>query len=139
MLAFVPTLQAQIEEGRIPLQTAMSELSRFRDAYGENYNRKDLAALAAMYDSAAVVILANGTVLKGRAAIAQSMSSGGPLPHLVIESDSVRVFGNTAIDYGTLKQHPNGAPEVVTRYLVVLRRGYTEWKLFYAAQTPVAR
>jgi ketosteroid isomerase-like protein len=137
MVGAAPAISAQIEEGRIPLQTAMSELSRFRDAYGENYNRKDLTALASMYDTSAVVIMPNGAVLKGRAAISQSMTSGGPLPHMVIESDSVRVFGNTAIDFGTIKQHPNGAPEVVSRYLVVLRRGYTEWKLVYVAQTPV--
>jgi ketosteroid isomerase-like protein len=130
-------VSAQIEDGRIPLQTAMTELSRFRDAYAENYNRKDVASVAAMYDTSAVVILPNGRVLKGRAAVSQFMTSSGPLAHMVIESDSIRVFGNTAIDHGTVKQHPNGAPEVVTRYMVVLRRGYNDWKLAYAIQSPV--
>ena len=131
-------VHAQIEEGRIPLQTAMTELFRFREAYGENYNRKDFASLTTMFDTSAVVIQANGTVLKGRAAIGNSFTQGAQ-PHMVIESDSIRVFGNTAIDYGTVKLHPNGAPEVVTRYLVVLRRGFTEWKINYVAQTPVAK
>ena len=138
MVGATPAIHAQIEEGRIPLQTAMSELSRFRDAYGENYNRKDIPAVVAMYDTSAVVIMPNGTVLKGRAAISQSMTSA-TLPHMVIESDSIRIFGNTAIDFGTVKQHPTGAPEVVSRYLVVLRRGFTEWKVVYAAQVPVAK
>ena len=130
---------AQIEEGRIPLQTAMTELFRFREAYAESYNSKNVAAVSAMYDTSAVVILANGTMLKGRVAINKSLTDAAPLPHMVIESDSIRVFGNTAIDVGTLKMHPSGAPEIVTRYIVVLRRGFNEWKLVYASQTPVAK
>lgn len=137
LTAIAPTVvRAQIEEGRVPLQTAMSELFRFRESYGESYNRKDFAAITAMFDTSAVVIQSNGTVLKGRAAIGNSFTTGAQ-PHMVIESDSVRVFGNTAIDYGTIKLHPNGASEIVARYLVVLRRGFNEWKLVYVAQTPV--
>lgn len=130
-------VKAQIEEGRIPLQTALTELFRFRESYAETYNRKDVAGVAAMYDTSAVVILPNGSILKGRAAVAKSLGDAAPLPHLVIESDSLRVFGNTAIDVGTVKMHPSGAPEIVTRYMVVLRRGFNEWRLVYASQTPV--
>lgn len=139
LAGLAPAAQAQIEEGRIPLQTAMSELSLFRDSYAENWNRKDLAAITAMYDTAATVIAANGNMVKGRQAIAAFLSTDNPWNHVVIESDGVRVYGNTAIDTGTLKVHPNGAPEQVSRYIVVLRRGYTDWRLVHASQTPVVK
>ncbi len=139
MVGLAPVAQAQIEEGRIPLQTAMSELSLFRDAYAESWNRKDLAAITAMYDTAAVLILGNGAVARGRAAISAALSTDNAWNHMVIESDGVRVYGNTAIDTGLLKTHPNGAPEVVSRYLVVLRRGYTDWRLVHASNTPVVK
>lgn len=129
---------AQIEEGRIPLQTALTELFRFRESYGETYNRKDTAALTAMFDVDAIMINDAGVVFKGRAAIGKLIADGAATqPHMVIQSDSLRVYGNTAVDVGTLRLHPAGSPEVVTRYMVVLRRGFNEWKLVYVANTPV--
>lgn len=129
---------AQIEEGRVPLQTAMSELERFRGRYAELFNQKNVQDLTAMYAEDAVVITADGTVAAGREAIAAAMAAAAPTwPHMVIESDSVRVWGNTATDFGTVKEHPAGGGEVVSRYLVVLRRGYQDWSLVHVAQVPV--
>ncbi len=136
--SFAPTiLHAQIDSGRVPLQTAISEIFRLRESYAETYNAKDVAGLMEKYDENATAILPNGMVVTGRAAIAKSMGNPAELPHMVITSDSLAVWGNTAVDRGTVKQHPAAGGEIVSRYLVVLRRGMKEWKLVYAVNVPV--
>ncbi len=138
LVASVPgPAAAQIEEGRVPLQTARSELERFRGRYAELYNQKNAKELTAMYAEDAVVILPTGAVVAGRTAIGAQFAADAPnWPHMVIESDSVRVWGNTATDFGTVKVHPAGGGEIVSRYLVVLRRGYQDWSLVHVAQVP---
>jgi hypothetical protein len=59
------------------------------------------------------------------------------MPHLVIESDSMAIYGNTAVDVGTSKMHPAGGGELVARYLVVLRRNMNGWRLVRASVVPV--
>ncbi len=131
---------AQIEEGLVPLQTAVSELDRLRAWYATSFNAKDAGALAAMYSADAVLIQSNGTVLSGRDAIKSAFVTAAPaFPHLVITSDSVRVYGNTALDHGTLAFHPTAGGEMVERYLVVLRRGMNGWTLLRAISVPVAK
>jgi ketosteroid isomerase-like protein len=138
-LAFAPSVAtAQIEEPRIPLQTKMSELNRFRVEYGENFNKKDVAALSAMFSDDAIINDRDGRVYRGGEQIRQYFAAGAPsFPHLVIESDSMAIYGNTAVDVGTTKMHPSGGGELVSRYMVVLRRGMNEWKLVRVAVTPV--
>jgi ketosteroid isomerase-like protein len=137
-LAAPAVVRAQIEEPRIPLQTKLSELNRFRVEYAENYNKKDVAAVAAMYSNDVIVTMANGTVLKGIDQVRQSLTTDlASGPHLVIESDSMAVYGNTAVDVGTSKVHPAAGGEMVTRYMVVLRRDMNGWKLVRIIVTPV--
>ncbi len=132
------TARAQIEENRVPLQTKLTELYRFREEYAAAYNKKDHSAITAMYDASAIVIPANGAVAVGSAAIGQAMASTAPTwAHVVLTSDSMAVYGNTAVDQGTARYHPAGSPEVVERYLVVLRRGMQDWKIVRLAVTPV--
>ena len=139
VLTLGPTVaSAQIEEPRIPLQTKLSELNRFRTEYAEAFNRKDAAALAAMYAQDAIINDADGTSIMGGEKIQQFLTQGASqFPHMVIVSDSLAVYGNTAIDVGTTKLHPSAGGEKVTRYLVVLRRGMNGWKLIRVASTPV--
>ena len=128
--------QAQgVEAPRLPLRTALDELGTFRAEYAEAYNRKDGAAMTAMYAPDAIVIQGDGTVLNGAQAISGSFKPDAP--HIVIESDSVKVFGNTAVDTGTLRMHPEGGAEAVAHYLVVLRRNMQNWKIVSAATVPV--
>jgi hypothetical protein len=47
------------------------------------------------------------------------------------------VYGNTAVDVGTAKQHPAGGGEMVARYMVVLRRDMNGWKIVRLINTPV--
>ena len=91
-----------------------------------------------MYDSTAIVIAGNGAVAVGKGAVANAMAAAAPTwAHVVLTSDSMAVYGNTAVDQGTARYHPAGSAEVVERYLVVLRRGMQEWKIVRVAITPV--
>lgn len=138
-LALAPTVaSAQIEEPRIPLQTKLSELNRFRVEYAENWNKKDANALVAMWADDAMFNDGDGMTYSGRAAVQKWYNDrAGAMPHLVLESDSLSIYGNTAVDMGTSKMHPAGGGEQVARYLVVLRRNMNGWKVVRAAITPV--
>ena len=135
----VPSVvSAQIEEPRIPLQTALSELNLFRSEYADYYNKKDAAALAAMYAPDAIVINADGSVWVGWDAIKNGMMQQAPTyPHLIITTDSMAVYGHTAVDEGTSTMHPAAGGELKAHYLVVLRRGMTDWKIIRLALVPV--
>jgi ketosteroid isomerase-like protein len=138
-LALAPTVAtAQIEEPRIPLQTKLSELNRFRVEYAETFNKKDGAALSALWADDGMFTDVDGKTYKGIDQIRQWYTGGAAsFPHMVIESDSLSIYGNTAVDMGTTKLHPAGGGEQVARYIVVLRRGLNGWKLVRAAVTPV--
>ena len=137
-LALAPTLaSAQIEEPRIPLQTKMGELTRFRAEYADNYNRKDGAAVAGMYADDAVIVTGEGAVIKGGAEIKTFLGDPAQFPHMVIESQEMTVYGNTAVDIGMVKMHPAGGGELKHSYVVVLRRGMNEWKVVRAAHVPI--
>jgi ketosteroid isomerase-like protein len=129
---------AQIEEPRIPLQTKLSELNRFRVEYAENWNSKNIPALVAMWSEDAMFNDGDGQTYRGSAAVKKWYNDrSANMPHLVIESDSLSIYGNTAVDMGTSKMHPAGGGEQVARYIVVLRRNMNGWRVVRAAITPV--
>lgn len=139
-LAAPSIARAQIEEGRVPLRTAVTELQTFRAEYADDYNKKDVAALTALFAPDAIVILRDGSVFTGQAAIRKAfLTDPAKMPHVVIVSDSMRVYGNTAMDQGTLTSHPPAGGALVDRYLVVLRRGMQDWKIVRLAVVPVAK
>jgi uncharacterized protein (TIGR02246 family) len=130
--------QAQgVEAPRLPLRTALDELGTLRAEYAEAWNRKDGAAVAAMYAPDAIAIRTDGAVLRGSTEISSWFKDSSGWPHMVLESDSVKVFGNTAVDVGTVRMHPEGGAEMVAHYLVVLRRNMQNWKIVSAATVPV--
>jgi uncharacterized protein (TIGR02246 family) len=124
-----------IEKPRVPVRTARNEISAFREEYAQAYNSKDAAALTAMYASDATLIAGDGTMLTGKEAIGKSLESG-PWMKMSLTSDSVRVFGNTAYDVGTVRMSGAEGHEDVSHYLVILRRGVTAWKLNAVAVVP---
>jgi uncharacterized protein (TIGR02246 family) len=126
-----------VEAPRLPLRTALDELGTLRAEYAEAWNRKDGAAVAAVYAPDAIAIRTDGTVLRGTAEISNWFKDSSAWPHMVLESDSVKVFGNTAVDVGTVRLHPEGGAEMVAHYLVVLRRNMQNWKIVSAATVPV--
>jgi ketosteroid isomerase-like protein len=138
--AFIATASAYaqgIETPRVPLRTAIKELNTLRAEYADLYNKKDVAALVAMYSGDAVVVRADGSTLVGQQAIGKALAQDAPTwKPMVIASDTMRVFGNTAWDIGTLTTRtPTGDPSV-SHYLVVLRRGIQTWKVSSLALVP---
>jgi uncharacterized protein (TIGR02246 family) len=124
-----------IEKPRVPLRTALNEINAFREEYAQAYNNKDAAALVVMYAPDATLIGGDGTMLTGKEAIGKSLESG-PWLKMSLTSDTVRVFGNTAYDVGTVRMSGSEGHEDVSHYLVVLRRGVTVWKLNAVAVVP---
>lgn len=137
----VPSLaRAQgIEEPRIPLRTALNEINSLRAAYEEAYNRKDAATLTAMYEPDAVMIRPDGLLL-GRAAIGKALADeSATWTQTTFASDSMRVFGHTAWDAGTLSSSDADGGPLVTHFLVVLRRGLKDWRISSLAVVPETR
>lgn len=124
-----------IEKPRVPLRTALNEISAFREEYAQAYNNKDAAALVAMYAPDATLIMGDGTMLAGKDAIGKSFESG-PWMRMSLAADTTRVFGNTAYDVGTARMSGPDGHEDVSHYLVVLRRGVTAWQLSAVAVVP---
>ena len=139
---FTPSLAlAQgIAPGRTPLRTSLDEIRVVRESYAEAYNRKDAAAVASVYADDAVVVFPDGSMLSGSEAIANQMKAEAPnWPHLVIKSDTVRVYGNTAVDIGTATMHPKEGAEEVSRYMVMTRRGMHGWKVTHVTLVPISK
>jgi uncharacterized protein (TIGR02246 family) len=124
-----------IEQPRVPLRTALDELRVLREAYSDAFNKKDAATLVDMYAPDAIVIRGDGTMLTGREAIQKSIEAG-PWSKMSIASDTVRVFGNTAYDVGTVRTSGSEGDEDVSHYLVVLRRGVKVWRISSLAAVP---
>jgi len=139
-LAFVATSLARaqgVDAPRVPLRTAISEINTLRAEYADAYNRKAAAALTTMYLPDAVLIRPDGSTLLGQAAIGKALAEeAASWKQTTISSDTMRVFGNTAWDVGTLRTQGS---EGVSRYLVVLRRGVQEWKISSLAVVPETR
>ena len=130
-LGAVTSAQAQgIESPRVPVRTAIKELTTLRAEYADLYNKKDVAAITAMYLPDAVMLRADGKTLLGRSAIGKAMADEAPTwQQIDIASDTMRVFGNTAWDMGTLTSRSPEGNATVSHYLVVLRRGVDNWKV----------
>ena len=142
-LAFVVTSLAQaqgIETPRVPVRTAIKEINTLRAEYADLYNNKNASALTAMYAPDAVVIRPDGTTLLGQAAIGKKMGEeASGWKTITLASDTMRVFGNTAWDVGTLRGQTSDTDASVTHYLVVLRRGTQTWKISSLALVPETR
>jgi ketosteroid isomerase-like protein len=126
-----------IERPRVPVRKALDELRVLRVEYAEAFNKKDTAKLVGMYAPDATLIRGDGTVLTGTDAIRTSLEAG-PWLKMSLASDTVRVFGNTAVDIGTVRMAGSEGHEDVSHYLVVLRRGVTTWKANSVAIVPEA-
>ena len=128
-----------VEAPRVPLRTAIKEINTLRAEYADLYNKKDTAALTAMYLPDAVVLREDGTLL-GQTAIGASMAAeAAGWPQITLVSDTMRVFGNTAWDVGSMTSTGADGETSVSRYLVVLRRGLQDWKISSVAVVPMTQ
>jgi ketosteroid isomerase-like protein len=101
------------------------------------YQQEGFHNRCGMYSPDALFIRGDGSMLVGKDAISKAIATGAPQwPQTTIESDSLRVVGNTAWDVGTSVDRSAGRDEV-SRYLVVLRRGMKYWKISALAVVPV--
>ena len=126
-----------VEAPRVPLRTALKEINTLRAEYAELYNKKDTAALAAIYLPDAVVIRPDGSTLMGGAAVGKAFSEeAANWGQITLSSDTTRVFGNTAWDVGSMSSQGPDGDQRVQRYLVVLRRGIQTWQISSLAVVP---
>jgi ketosteroid isomerase-like protein len=124
-----------IERPRVPVRKALDELRVLRGVYSDAFNKKDTATLVDTYAPDAILIRGDGTMLTGKEAIQKSLEAG-PWGKMSIISDTVRVFGNTAYDVGTVRITGSEGHEDVSHYLVVLRRGVNVWRISSLAAVP---
>ena len=129
-----------IPKDRAPLTTTLGEISALRTAYVDAFNAKDAKALSAMYTTNAIIISADGSQTEGGPAISKMFAdSAANWPHAVVKSSGLRLYGTTAVDVGTWTVHPKAGGEMVSRYLVVLRKDMKGWKLAYSANAPMSK
>jgi ketosteroid isomerase-like protein len=127
-----------IETPHLPIRTVIDELNTTRALYAEAFNAKNAAAVIAFYLPEAILVGPDGSQIMGAKAIGEMMKKEAPTwPHMVLASDTVRVYGGTAVDFGTVTTHPKAGGEEVSRYMAVLRRGVSGWKLASVAEVPV--
>ncbi len=140
LFATSPAAAQGVDAPRVPLRTAIKEINTLRAEYATLYNKKDAGALTAMYLPDAVMVRDDGSTLLGQAAIGKALAEGAASwQQLTISSDTMRVFGNTAWDVGSLSSKGSGGDSSTSQYLVVLRRGVQEWKISSLAVVPATR
>ena len=137
-LTATPPASAQgIDAPRVPLRTAIVEINTLRAEYAALYNRKDTAALTAMYLPDAIVVRRDGSTLMGRTAVGKAFSEEAEnWGQITLSSDTTRVFGNTAWDIGSMSSNGPNGDQCSQRYLVVLRRGVQTWQISSLAVVP---
>jgi ketosteroid isomerase-like protein len=138
----VPAIAAAqgIAEPHAPITSTLGEIGKARAEYVDAFNAKDSKGVNAMFTTDAVFVGSNGSSLVGWSAIAKSNSeSSASWPHVVINSESTKVYGTTAVDVGTWTQHPAAGGEMNFRYVAVLRHGIHGWKMQNVAVVPITQ
>lgn len=114
-----------------------TQIERNAAQFAETFNRGDISALAAMYDTGAVVLAPNAPVMRGRQNV-EALWSGARqqgFKTLSLTVQSVESLGAHAIELGsyTLVIQPAGQTETTDRgkYMVIWKRQADgSWKLY---------
>ena len=135
-LAACATQQAS-QAGSARAATLRTQIERNTTQFTETFNRGDIAALVAMYDTGAVVLAPNAPVMRGRQNIAQLWDGARQqgFKTLSLTVQSVEPLGDHAIELGsyTLVVQPAGQSEMTDRgkYMVIWKRQADgSWKLY---------
>jgi uncharacterized protein (TIGR02246 family) len=116
-----------VPQNAAPLEPTTAQLERLRAKYNAAFNKKDAAAVAALYTQNAVVVTAEGQVLQGRAAIEQGMRTAstnwGQLSSTGIET---RRLGNWGWQVGSTEMK-GGAQNEAGRYLAIFGKEQGVW------------
>lgn len=114
---------------------AKAEIWKVRDAWVAAAEKKDAAAVAALYADDAVVVGTDMPATSGRSAIQAAFAKAFPMTtDLKVHSEMTDASGDLGYDYGTYSEHvspPKGkAMDVGGTFLVTLRRQTDgSWKI----------
>ena len=135
-LAACATQQAS-QAGSARAATLRTQIERNTAQFVESFNRGDIAAVVAMYDTGAVVLAPNAPVMRGRQNIEQLWNGARQqgFKRLSLTVQSVEQLGDHAIDLGIyeLVIQPPGQSEMTDRgkYMVLWKRQADgSWKLY---------
>lgn len=134
----LPALAAAqgVKTPHAPIPTGPKDIAAMRGEYVNAFNAKDAKAISGMYTPDATMVKADGSHAEGMAAIsAQNAADEANWPQLSLTSESVKIYGTTAIDVGTWTTH-SATGDKSGRYLAVLRHDVNGWKLHDTMETP---
>ena len=135
-LAACATQQAS-QAGSARASTLRTQIERNTAQFAESFNRGDIDAVVAMYDTGAVVLAPNAPMMRGRQNI-QRLWTGAReqgFQTLTLTVQSVEQLGDHAIELGSyeLVIQPSGQSATTDRgkYMVLWRRQADgSWKLY---------
>ena len=139
LFATAPIAAQGIPANRVALRTALAEIAVTRMSYQDAFNKHDFAAVSALYAPDAVLLDADGKTYSGRDAIRAHLADFQGMT-AAITSSSVKVFGSTAYDIGSVRLTKADGTATTSQYLVVSRRGMNgNWTLSSVAIIPEAQ
>jgi uncharacterized protein (TIGR02246 family) len=119
-----------------PIPTGPKDIAAMRMEYVNAFNAKDSKAISGMYTPDATMVEADGSHAEGMEAIsAKNGADAMNWPQLTLTSESLKIYGTTAIDAGTWTTHSSSG-DMSGRYLAVLRHDVNGWKLHDTAEVP---
>ena len=113
-------------------QGVESEIRKNNERFAAAYNKRDVAAIAAMYTEDAIAFPPGGDLVKGRVAIEamwKDVQAAG-LTDLALQTLSVERDGSLAIEVGTATAKMKGAPQRIKYVVTWKRQSDGGWKLY---------
>ena len=130
---------APLRGGMVGMETSDTGISKVAEAYTAAMLAGDAAAAAALYQDDAIEMPPGKPPVRGRAAIEayyRELFSGCRFTGFTLTHEELRAAGDVgyAVGVSRVTLRPGGGPPVhdTGKYLVVLKRAGTAWKVAYA-------